>query len=381
MSDTATPVSGREEDLVEAIDSAEDRLDRAEDRVDEFGREQLEELADAYRRFTSLLERYEEKVLPDGGDRRTIIEFQSEIAEFSSSLSDDMLLYGTFQECDEHLQQKWFNESHFEYVREQLEPVADLVERLEEHEAALDSYRKTRREIRHEIRTLEERIDELERLSRLGEADLDAPTERLREPIETYNDAVTTAFDEFLHEASAREVVDFLDAMTAYPLVEFREPPAKLRQYLREEPPGEEHLSTLLEYAGYSRSKLDHYVDDPGRLTHVIGSRKASLSGLDADPLTIGWPPPSAAELEWRCQELTAAVNRFAPPVVEQLRAVATLPRETDYERLRDSTRANEQLSADERDHLASRDIEAELAQTRNELERLRNALEGYPKR
>ena len=381
MSDTATPDSDRETDLVAAIDSAEDRLDRAEDRVDEFGREKLEELADAYHRFTDLLKRYEEQVLPDGGDQKTIIEFQSEIAALMDDLSEEMLLYGTFQECAEHLKQKWFNESHFEYVREQLEPVADLVDRLDEYEAALESYRTTRREIRYEIRALGDKIDELERLSRLGDADLDAPTERLRDPIETYNDAVTAAFDEFVREASAREVVDFLDAMTAYPLVEFREPPAELRQYLREEPPGEERLSTLLEYAGYSRSKLDHYVDNPDRLKHVIGSRKTYLSGLDADPLTIGWPPPSAAELEWRCQELTAAVNRFAPQVVEQLRAVATLPRETDYERLRDSARANEQLSAEERDRLASRDIEAELAQTRDERERLRNALEGYPKR
>lgn len=381
MSDTATPAGEREEDLVAALDSAESRLDRAEERVEEFGREQLEELADAYRRFTSLLERYEQKVLPDGGDKRTIIEFQSEIEALMNDLSEEMLLYGSFQECDEHLQQKWFKQSHFEYVREQLEPVADLVDRLEEREAALDSYRETRREIRHDIHTLEQRADDLERLSRLGEADLGAPTERLREPIEAYNDDVTTAFEEFVGEASAREVVSFLDAMTAYPLVAFREPPAELCRYLREEPPGEQPLSKLLEYAGYSRSKLDHYVDDPDRLTHVIGSRRTYLSGLDADPLTVGWPPPSATELHWRCRELTAAVNRFAPPVVESLRAVAALPRETEYERLRDSARASEQLSAEDRDRLASRDTEAELERTREELRRLRNALEGYPKR
>jgi hypothetical protein len=381
MSDTAHRPQGRDEDPVERLDQAETRLDQAERRVAEFGREDLEELADAYRRFTDLIERYEEKVLPDGGDYETNIQFQSEIADLSSDFSDDMLLYETFEECDEHLQQKWFNESHFEYVREQLEPVADLVERLDEHDAALDHYREARRDIRHRIRSLDEEIADLERLSRLGEADLDAPTERLREPIEAYNDAIAEAFEAFVTEEPAREVIAVLETMTAYPLVPFRAPPDKLADYLHAEPPGTEPVPTLLEYAEYSRSKLDHYVADPDRLKHVVGSHRTYLSGLDADPLQVSWPPPSAAHLRWRCQELTAAVNRIAPPVVEQLRTVAALPRDHDYERLRDSARAKAELSAAERERLAGRNIEAELDQARSEHDRLATALESYPER
>jgi hypothetical protein len=379
MSDTAS--ASATPDLVAELADAHERLERADDAVAEFGREDLEELADAYNRLTALLDRYEEQVVGDEGDFQTNVEFQGEIAELADDISEDMLLYETFAECDDYLQRKWFKTAHFEHVREQLEPVADLAGRVEEHEEALAAYRRKRREIEQEIRSLDERIRDLERLSRLGDADLSAPTERLREPITTYNEAVREAFDEFRREESARAVVEFLDAMEAYPLVDFRSPPAELREYIYEEPPGEETISTLVEYAGYSRSKLDHYVEDPDRLKHVIGGWQTYLTGLDAEPLTISWPPPEAAELRWRCRELTAAVNRIAPPVVEQLRTVAALPRETEYDRLRDSAQASAELTDDEREHIRSGDIERELDRARETREQLREALDSHPER
>jgi len=368
-------------DLVAELERADERVERAQERVDEFGEAELQRLADVYRRFTSVLERYEDEVTDDGGDVRTNIEFQSAIAEVTADVSDDLLLSETFEECDEHLQERWFNESHFEYVREQLEPVADLVERIEERDEALEAYSDARFRVRRRVRELEERIDELERLCRLGNADLDAPTERLRDPIEEYNEAVTEAFAEFRREASAREVVRFLDAMDAYPLVPFEQPDEELQSYIRNYPPGEETISTLLEYASYSHSKLDHYVDDPEKLTHVVSHKKTYLAGVDAEPLQVSWPPPSASTLEWRCRELTAAVNRFAPEVVEELRTVASLPRKTDYERLRNSALSRAELTDEERDRIASGDVEAQLAEAREERDRLQEALGTFPER
>ena len=368
------------------VDELTDRLDRkqrefeaAQERVEEFGETDLQELAEAYREFVDLLDRYEEQVTGDDGDIKTIIEFQSQIDEMMGSVSDRMLLSETFEECDEYLQKKWFKTSDFEHVREQLQPVADLVSRLDDRDEARREYRNTRKEIERRIRTLGERIGELERLSRLGNADLDAPTERLREPIDTYNEAVTDAFRSFKSDASAREVIDFLEAMEAYPLVEFESPPDELVSFVREHPVGEEEISTLLEYAGYSRSKLDHYVDDPAALASAVGSRKTYLRRLDAEPLRIGWPPPPAEELSYRCQELTAAVNRFAPAVVEQLRAVAALPRETDYARLRNSAVAAEDLTSAERERIAAGDVQSDLEAARKERTRLRETLDSYP--
>ena len=366
---------------VAELDQREQRLERAEERVAEFGEEKLQRLADVYHEFVGILDRYEDQVTDDGGDVQTNIEFQSQIAEVSKQLSDDLLLSETFRECDEYLQQKWFSESDFEHVYEQLDPVSDLVGRLEERDAALEAYRETRRDVRYRIRELDEEINELERLSRLGNADLDAPTGRLREPIEAYNDAVTDAFEAFRRNSSAREVLAFVAAMADYPLVPFEYPPEGLLRYVREREPGIETISQLLAYADYSRSKLDHYVDDPGALKHTIGGKQTFLERLDAAPLRIGWPPPAATDLEYRCRELTAAVNRFAPDAVEPLRDVAALPRERNYERLRNAAQAREELTDVERDRIATEDIEGQLGGLREEREHLQGALDEYPER
>ena len=367
-------------ELVDQLAEHRERLDRATERVAEYGENDLEELQEAYREFTDLLERYEDQVTGDDGDTRTIIEFQSQIHEVMSGIPDDVLFADRFEEVDDYLQQKWFKTADFEHVRERLEPAADLVTRLDERRKARKAYRETRKKARTRMRELGQRIDDLERLSRLGEADLDAPTERLRDPIETYNDAVADAFGAFTREASAREVVDFLETMDAYPLVPFESPPAELVAYVYEHSPGEKPIPELLEYADYSRSKLDHYVDDPAALTEAIGHRQTYLERLDADPLQIAWPPPSAGRLSWRCRELTAAVNRFAPGVVEQLRRVEALPRETDYERLRDSARAAENLTDEERERLTSGVVQEELERAREHRSLLQDALEEYPR-
>jgi len=370
-----------ERGLVAELEECEKRLERAEERVGEFGEAKLQRLADVYHEFVGILDRYEEDVTDDGGDVQTNIEFQSQIAEVSKHISDDLLLSETFEECDEYLQQKWFNESDFEYVYDQLDPVADLVGRLEERDAALAAYREARRDVRYRVREIDEEVVSLERLSRLGNADLDAPTERLREPIDAYNDAVTEAFTAFRREESARNVLEFVASMADYPLVPFERPPSELLSYVRKNEPGRETIGQLIEYAGYSRSKLDHYVEDPGELKHTIGGKQTYLDRLDAEPLRVDWPPPEATEVTYRCQELTAAVNRFAPEVVEQLRAVAALPRETEYKRLRDSAQARAELTPEERHRIASEDIEGQLDRLREERERLQAALAEYPDR
>jgi hypothetical protein len=370
-----------EHDLVAQLDRTEQRLERAQERVEEFGEEDLQQLASVYWEFLEVLERYEDDVTDDGGDYQTNIEFQSQIAEVSEHISDDLLLSETFRECDEYLQQKWFSQSDFEHVYDQLEPVADLVERIEERDEHLETYRETRRDIEYRIRELDEEIDELERLSRLGNADLEAPTDRLREPIEAYNDAVTDAFDTARSEWSAREMLDFVTAMDQYPLVPFEQPPDELVTYVFESDPGTETIQTLVEYADYSRSKLDHYVDDPAAFEEAVGGKQTYLSRLDAEPLRIDWPPRGPEELEYRCRELTAAVNRLDPEAVEPLRTVAALPRETEYNRLRDSVLATEQLTDSERDRIESEDIEGQLTDCREERDRLQAALEEFPER
>jgi acyl-coenzyme A thioesterase PaaI-like protein len=85
--------------------------------------------------------------------------------------------------------------------------------------------------------------------------------------------------------------------------------------------------------------------------------------------------------LRHRCDELTSAVNRIAPAVVEDLRAVAQLPRETDYERLRTAAVAEAELTAEERERVKSGAVEEELREARETRERLGEALAEYPSR
>ncbi len=366
-------------DRLAALETAHERLETARDRLAGYDEADIDELADAYRAFANLLDRYEEDVTGDDGDARTIIEFQSQVHEVMSDISGDVLFAERFEECDEYLQKKWFKKSDFEHVREVLEPAAELVDRLDERDAARREYREIRERVRKRSLELSQEIRERERLTRLGDADLDAPTERVRDPIESYNDAVQAAFASFKRTASARAVVEFVATSQAYPLAALPEPPAELRSYVRSEPPGTEPIATLLEYADYSRSKLDHYVDDPGRLKHALSGHRTYLERLDADPLTVSWPPPPADVLPWRCRALTAVVNRLDPAVVEQLRAVAALPRETDYERLRNSALAAAELTERERERLQSGAVEAELEEARAARRRLEEALETYP--
>jgi hypothetical protein len=372
--DTADPETA---ELVKRLEQTEKRVTETKARVEEFGQEDIEQLADAYRQFTGLLDRYEDQVVGEAGDVKTNIEFQSQVADVVGKIPSSTLLYATFVECSDYLKQKYFNASDFEHVRDQLEPVGDIVARLDEYREAHREYRDTRQEVRREIRTLDERISDLERLVELGEADLDAPTEQLREPIEAYNDTATDAFRRFVEHEPAREVLTTIEAMEAYPLVAFESPPEGLTRYLQEADPGEMAIPKLLEYARYSRSKLGHYVDDPDRFDRTVGGHETFLSGLDAEPLRIGWPPPSATGLRWRCEELTAALNRIAPPAVEQLRVVAALPRETEYERLRASATASEQLTDEERRRLRSEDLATQLANLRDQRTRLSQALEN----
>jgi len=368
-------------ELIAEIERCEGELDRRQRRVEEYGEDDLGELTEAYEQFSKVLGIYQDQVTGDDGDIQTIVEFQSEIDRVMTDIPDDVLHADIFEECDEYLQQKWFSDSDFEHVYDQLDPLADLAEWIGDRDEALEAYRKAHRDIEARLRECERELDDLDRLADLSEADLDAPTERLEEPIQQYNDAVTEAFREFKRSASAREVIRFLDEMERYPLIAFESPPRDVVEYIAETPTGTEPIVTIREYTDYSRSKLEHYVEEPNKLKHAIEGHRAYLDALDGGPLTISWPPPTAEQLEYRCRELTAAVNRIDPDVVEQLRTVQALPRETDYGRLRRSAVVRQDLSDEERERLQSGQIEDDIAELRAEREQLQEALEAYPDR
>ncbi|MFC7075227.1 DUF7118 family protein [Haloarcula halophila] len=362
-------------EFVDQLEQTERERERARERVEEIGADRLRTCRDAYRDLIRLLEDYDGRAT-GSGDFQAYTQFEGAVATVVGNLDEDIPEYDTFEAVDDHLQQRRLSESDFEQAREMLAPVSDLVDRLDELESAREAYVQARREARRRLGELDEQIEELERLERLGDADLDAPVEHIRAPIRAYDEAVREAFAAFRNDAPAREVLGLIERTEAFPLVEFRAPPEELLRYVREHEAGTEPLPTLLEYADYSGSKLDHYVEDPAALRSAVSTRRTYLRNVDADPLTVGWPPPPASELPWLCREYRSIVARFADEsVVARLREVRQLAGRDDYKRLRESALARSELTEAERERIASGAVERDLAAARDERDAIETAL------
>jgi len=256
-------------------------------------REGLRNLREAVADLREILTAYEDRAVRDE-DFAAFIEFQDRIGHFTNDLPEVLPERETFEEIDDLLQQRRLVESDFERARERLNEAEAALDPLEDWEDATDRYREARRAVGRRLDEVRDEIADRERLQRLGEADLDAPVERLRDPIEAYDATVSEAFRSFVADSSAREVLDFLATTAHFPLVPFERPPDDLRAFVRTSEAGGESIPQLLEYAGFSRSKLDHYVDDPDALKRAVATQQTYLERLDADPLTVGWPPPEA---------------------------------------------------------------------------------------
>ncbi len=366
-------------DEVEAVVDAYEALERAEDAVSDVGTERVEAVADAYDRAMSLLDRYQGSATGTG-DFGAYVEFEEEFVTFVERLDDDLPERDAFERANEVVDRRRLRERDFERARETLEPAAAVAETLDERKEAERRYRKARHAAERRVDELDDRIADLERLRRLGDADLDAPVERLREPIEAYNEAVTESFERFEADTSARDVLSFVETTDAYPLVRFRTPPRELCEYVEQYPAGEHPVPKLLEYADYSGSKLDHYVDDPAELKTRVAVHQTYLERLGPDPLTVSWPPPSAGQLRYRAQELVAVVGRFADDeTVEEARNLRTLAERDGYGRLRTAAEAQTELDAGERERLREGDVAAELETRQAERESLAETLAEYP--
>ena len=350
-----------------------DRRD-ARERARDVGEDDLRALRGAVDDLRALLDRYDDTAVGDE-DFAAFIEFQDRIANFTNGLPADLPERESFEAIDDLLQQRRLTERDFARARDRLDGAAATLDPLEDWEDARERYRDARLAVRRRLDEVDDEIAALERLRRLGEADLDAPVDRLRAPIETYDAAVTEAFRAFRADAPAREVLDLVATTRYFPLAPFRDPPEDLHEFVRTSEAGTEPIPRLLEYADFSRSKLDHYVENADALKRAVATRQTYLERLDAEPLTVGWPPPEAALLRWQCEERISVVGRFARDVVPHLRAVRALTRRDDYERLRESAVARDELTETERERLRRGAVDRELAALREERESLADAL------
>ncbi|WP_435551065.1 DUF7118 family protein [Natrinema sp. CGMCC1.2065] len=363
---------------LEELEAARNRLETIEDRIADHGEDTVDEVATAYRRTETLLEDYVDRATGTGKENfQAYIELEGKFDGLVSGLSEDLPEHEAFEDALEAIDKRRLSESDFERAREALEPAAEYADLLDDRESARAELAEARKTASKRLRTVEDEIDDRKRLLELATADLDAPVERLREPIERYNEAVREAFREYRLEASAREVFDLLERSRWYPFVGYERPPADLSRYVRENDAGEYTIPELLEYADYSRSKLSHYVDSADELKRNVATQQTFLDGIDAEPLTVDWPPEPAGALRRRAREYRPFVARIADEdVVANLREVRLLATDPDYDRLQTAAQAVTQLSADQRRRLTDGRVEAELEELRDERERLEDALE-----
>lgn len=365
---------------VQALDDAYRTLRDVREEIERIGEDDIEAAVDAYRNAQRLLDQYADDATGTG-DFASYVQFRGEYSTLVENLPESVPRRDVFEESLETVDKRRLDDGDFERARARLDEVRELVDLIERRETASARYRVARIDARDRLDELDDELAELDHVIELGEADLDAPTDRLREPIERYNEGVREAFREYRSEASAREFLGFVDRTRHFPLVEFPRPPAELLTYVCESPDGAETLPTLLEYAEYSRSKLVHYADDADALKRKIATQQTYLDRLDAEPLTVGWPPTEANIVRWRTDELRRVIGRFAPEdVVATLREIRRLAADdARFDRLRDAAVAITELDERDRERLDSGAIKHDRDRRRAERERLTERLEELP--
>ena len=364
------------EAAIDALRAARQRREEVEAAIDDAGEEAVVAAADTYRKALGLLDRYEDSATGTG-DFQAYVEFQDKFLGLLEELDGDVPATDAFEAAAERMDRRRLSKEHFDGAREDLAPASEYVDLLERREDATEAVSTAQRNADVCLRNLKAEIERRDEMLSFADADLDAPVEELREPIEAYNDAVTRDFESFYESASAADVVGFLERTESFPLVEFRPPPRDLREFARESPDADEPIPTLLDYADYTGSKLDHYAEDPGLLQTSVAVHRTYLERLSAAPLTVSLPPPPADTLRWWVREASSLLGRFAAEgTVAKLRAVRDLTRRGDYEDLRLAARAHEELDAEARERVRSGAAAAELERLRDARDRLRDALD-----
>ena len=337
-----------------------DELARIEARIAEIGRDRIEAAADTYRQAHRVLDQYEDDAVGTG-DFGSYVQFRGEFGE-AVDVDDDALAADAFAAADEAVDKRRLAEADFAAAREALEPAGEYVDLLTDRDDALDEYRAARKKAREARKGLDARLDELREVAEMADADLDADVEAVRAPVESYNDAIREEFTDFYQSASARDVFAFLDRADGTPFVDADVPPTDLREYVDEYEAGEEPLPTLLEYADYSNSKLEHYVDDPGALRTAVAVHRTYVERLDAEPLTLDWPPAAGDELAYEIDELIPLVSRVAgDETVATLRSVRELARDEAYARRRRAAVVRDGLDEPELDLIRTGEIDDRL--------------------
>lgn len=350
--------------------------------VEEYGTSELEHLTDQYEQARDMLLTYEDKATDTGiQEFVSFAQFKSRFISFVENLDDELPGREHFLQAKDHLDQRRLSSEDFQRAHEALDPVKDLVDRLDQRSKARDRLIRARQQAVERRAELQDEIAQYDRMLTLGQADLDAPIERIQAPIEQYNSAVRDGFDRLRREQPVRELLALLERSQQYPLVDFQAPPAALASYLQSGSISDQPLVTLLEYTEYSPSKLSHYVPDAGEFRRHIATNRTYLQELDSEPLLIDWPPPAAEHIPWLVRELRPLAARIIDEdSLAALRSVRRIAEnQSEYQHLRRAAVAHAELSPSDRERLESGTIAAERETLTDAVERINAALADAP--
>ena len=365
--------------VLDDFQAAWERYESLQEELSPIAIETVERLDDHRVTLDRLFDAYEDRAT-GSGDFGGYITFQQNVTQLVSSLPDDLPEREAFEEVNEIANKRRLSKADFEAARRALDPVRDIIDIRNDLANAREDLHEHRIALKERISELDEQIEEVDRVIELGQVDIHQPLDDIRDPIDRYNDAVADDFHSYLAETPVQDVFAFIEKSGAFPLVHVPKPPESLKAYIQSTELGLT-LYELREYADYSRSKLSHYIDDPGRFKAEVATEQTYLASINADPFRIDWPPPPAAELRWLMKELLPVVARFASEstvsALRQVRDACIHPEH--YSTLRAVAVARHELTDEQREQLAAGSVEPQRQAYLTAKERIQRTLKEAP--
>ncbi len=363
--------------MLEELATAQDDVKAAKAALGDLDEETASELREAYVYAIDLLDSYEDRATGTG-DFGGYLEFRQRFDQFVEGLDDQLPYRPRFEQAAEDVDRRRLSSGDFDNARNELTEVSQIVDTLDQLHEARKRLKSIRKRAVARRRDLMQRRDRLAELAGLDPTALDAPVHELRETISTYNEGVRTDHRRFTHDVPVRTVLEIYDHLSYFALLDIDAPPSVLVSFFENHPVGEEPVSKVLEFLDYSRSKLDHYVDDAGHFLGEVRPHSPYLEELSSEPFTIEWPPPERERFLWHLRELRQAVARFgSDETIAHLRDLEAACRDGEsYSRQRSSAVLREELDAAERDMVLDGEAETKLAHVESQIEKLDALLE-----
>lgn len=357
------------------IDETIEVLGRKRSTLRDEGIEAVREARDIYHDLQRYIDRYREPATGHG-DFESYIEFQSVLAEIEEQLDDDVYGERWFRKAIQRFESRTLREKHFRRAEKDLQEIRELVEAFERAMELEDELRSERGRLRKRRRELQNEIKRLESRIRDAREAPDADASRLESLLDKYNKSVEREYGSWLSSAPAIEVVRHAYRASRMPLVEADGVDGRSVEALQESGVGDESVERLLEFAGYSDSKLQHYVDDPRTFRDKLPT--AWFRVADAEPYKLSLDMEEGV-VERLVPELVSVVSEFASErTIEVLRQIGDLARNGRYSEMRQALEARQRTGGEDVESLLEekQSLEREVEDVEEDTQRIEDALD-----